>query len=428
MGPRLLAVGLASALAGAAVVLLFDVNGQRRASTPHTTEVLSAVQSLGRTDVGTRLVRPTISARWAMFGEEKKSGYGLLFFAYGGSAQIEAFLGEATLAAASFRRFNPRLPIAIVTNNATGVDKTVFTHHVVPRDDLLFVGSVCPDVCRGDRLPRQWTTRLYYMAHSPFEYTWAFDSNVYACPGSFAWNAMDLYLQAAARTSLWGYDIAHANSSPEPTLMYPHCFALLFKWNGQTSNLFRDWFMLMLRRGISTNDQDPLRIAEIRQAAAAWPDPSALRVGQLPTEFAAAFYSVGGMNTFYPRISRQLRAAARVVHGTPIVNAVSRREGRSGPELCRAFNARRGRLRRLFKATKRSEPETLLNASACRAAVSLPAHVKRCPFGGGALDHGQTAGVLPTKLESIQSIQWWEHQERASASGSAAGGGAPRAK
>jgi hypothetical protein len=26
--------------------------------------------------------------------------------------------------------------------------------------------------------PRQWLTRLYYMAHSPFHITWALDSNV----------------------------------------------------------------------------------------------------------------------------------------------------------------------------------------------------------------------------------------------------------
>ena len=134
----------------------------------------------------------------------------MLFFAYGGTQQVDAFLAEATLAAASFRRLNAQLPIAIVTNNAT-VDRTVFTHHIVPRTDLLFPGSSCPDVCRPDHLPRQWTTRLYYMALSPFEITWAFDSNVYACPGTFAADAISHFLASAERTQLWGYDIAHAN-------------------------------------------------------------------------------------------------------------------------------------------------------------------------------------------------------------------------
>ena len=65
------------------------------------------------------LARPSIAAEWALPGDEPKKGSGLLLFAYGGARQVDAFLGEATLAAAAFRKHNPQLPIAIVTNNET---------------------------------------------------------------------------------------------------------------------------------------------------------------------------------------------------------------------------------------------------------------------------------------------------------------------
>ena len=90
------------------------------------------------------------------------------------------------------------------------------------------------------------------------------------------------------------------------------------------------------------------------------------------------------------------------------VDATSKREGRSGPELCQAFNAKRGKLRRLFKASKSSEPVSLLNQSECRALIPLPSGVQHCPFGGGALTRGVSAELLPTNLEGIQSVQWWE--------------------
>ena len=77
---------------------------------------------------------------------------GLLFFAYGGAAQVEAFLAEATAAAQSIRKYNPTVAIAVVSNNAT-VSMRVFTHHVQPRAELLFPGSECPDSCRPDKLP-----------------------------------------------------------------------------------------------------------------------------------------------------------------------------------------------------------------------------------------------------------------------------------
>jgi hypothetical protein len=160
------------------------------------------------------IVRSSEAALWAVPGEAAKSGAGLLLFAYGDASTLSHFLGEAAHAARSFKEHNPEMQIAVVTNNAS-VDRALFSHVLRPREDLLFPGSPCPyerdaakaAKCSGRR--RQWATRLYYMALSPFELTWALDSNAISCtPG-----AAGRFL-AAARASppLWGLDIAHASA------------------------------------------------------------------------------------------------------------------------------------------------------------------------------------------------------------------------
>ena len=176
-------------------------------------------------------------------------------------------------------------------------------------------------MCRPDHVARQWTTRLYYMALSPYRITWALDSNTMQCPGERAHGAIHRFLLAAERTAMWGVDIAHANllnplhapmgahAAARRNLMSPHCFSLLWKWNGRTSNVFRDWFMLMLRRGVASNDQEPLRYAEVRQQRMG---AGGLTVGQIPTEFAGSLYTVWpGRGRFYPRIRAPSAALCR---------------------------------------------------------------------------------------------------------------------
>lgn len=180
-----------------------------------------------------------LAADWWLPGEAEKKGAGLLFFAYGGYAQVDHFLKEASAAALSIRELNPTINIGVVSNNAT-VDRFIFSHHVTPRADLLFPGSDCPDACRPDKLPRQWTTRLYYMALSPFEITWAMDSNVYACPSPWALNAVHAFLREAERSALWGYDIAHANSA-DGAVMFPHCFDMIWRWTPRYVALVPGW-------------------------------------------------------------------------------------------------------------------------------------------------------------------------------------------
>lgn len=160
------------------------------------------------------------------------------------------------------------LRIAIVSN-AKSVNTSLYDLHLRPRDDLLFPGDTSNGgQNRPDRIERQWVTRLYYMAHSPFEITWALDSNVASCTAG----AAQAFLDAALATRLWGFDIAHANQAGG-RVMYPHNWNILYRWSPRTSALMRDWLLLQLRRGLAHDDQKTLHVAELRMG-------SAIRVGQ----------------------------------------------------------------------------------------------------------------------------------------------------
>ena len=245
------------------------------------------------------------SAAWGVAGEREKKGAGLLFFAYGGK-QLGHFVAEAQAAAESFRRLNPRITIALVSNTQRALDNRTFNIHIRPRADLLLAGSTTNGNW-NDNLPRQWFTRLYYLAHSPFHITWALDSNVFAC----TYGSAQAFLDDALRRDLWGYDIATANQRDGP--MYPHNFNLVFRWSPRTSALMRDWLLLQVRRGLDTDDQKTLLFAQLRQVTA-----GGLAVGQVATPFAGAFYSaVSFKNEFASdsiRVSRVIRGPVHLVH------------------------------------------------------------------------------------------------------------------
>ena len=147
---------------------LYEGARSRRRSRPPPRLRVGAIPSVRTTSREDPFLAP-----WAIQDEDNKHGAGLLFFAYGQLSAIQKYLREATDAAASFRALNPKLQIAIVSNNGT-VDARVFSHHITPRPDLLFAGR--PFANGADPMPRQWLTRLYYMAHSPYALTWALDS------------------------------------------------------------------------------------------------------------------------------------------------------------------------------------------------------------------------------------------------------------
>ena len=239
---------------------------------------------------------------WAVDGASRKHGAGVLFFAYGG-LQLNRFLGEAVAAARSFRRHNPQLQIAIVTNNAT-VDGRVFNQRVAVRSDLLFAGDTSNGgQNRGDKVPRQWLTRLYYLAHSPYDVTWALDSNAVSCTEG----AAQAFLNAALSTRLWGFDIIQANQA-KGSKMYPHNWNLAYRWSAATRSLLRDWLLLQLRRGVTHDDQKTLHQAELRHVAA-----RKLRVGQIAAPFATAFLNAQD-GPDKPRLTRRIVGRSHIVH------------------------------------------------------------------------------------------------------------------
>lgn len=267
---------------------------------------------------------------WHVQREKEKTGAGLLFFAYGATTTLNHFLLEAEHAARSFRMHNPNISIAVVTNNAT-VDSFVFSIHISPRSDLLFAGGNVNDgQMRADKVPRQWLTRLYYMAHSPYDVTWALDSNVISCtPG-----AAQHFLDVAMRTRLWGFHILHASQNiNESSVMYPHNFNIAYIWSLETSELLRDWLLLTMSAGIASDDQKSLHFAELRQhyhVRYSW-DDAPLRVGRIRSEFGAAFYDV---HRYEARQTKRTDAARL----TPILSGRVHLLHSTNSSLCHVFN------------------------------------------------------------------------------------------
>ena len=309
----------------------------------------------------------SVTATWAVPRQEHKHGAGLLFFAYGAQVTLQHFLVEAGNAALSFRHPSANITIAVVTNNET-VDPSIFDIHIKPRRDLLFAGDPCPygpKGCNAKARPRQWAPRLYYLALSPFEVTWALDSNVACCHPQLA----AAFLHSALRTRMWSFDIATANQGVGS--MYPHNWNIMYRWTRATSDLMRDWLMLQLRRGLGTDDQGTLFAAEQRQRAS-----GGLRVGQMPTPYAAAYYSAfSKRGQFYPRITRPLEAEAVLIH-TRNNDAAGRRG------WCAAFNEAKGVRRQVMCDSEKGLKNTKLmhsvrSSKACRLALGT----NWCPFG-----------------------------------------------
>ena len=332
----------------------------------------------------------TLGATWAVAQQSRKKGAGILFFAYGAEVTLQHFLREAAMAAASFRAVDASINIAVVTNNAT-VDKKLFDLHIVPRPDLLFAGDPCPYGPVGcnpsGKRPRQWATRLYYLAHSPYEVTWALDSNVVCCnPRSAA-----AFLQRALASKMWGFDIATANQ--HQTEMYPHNWNILYRWSRATSNMMRDWLLLQFRRGLATDDQGTLFAAEQRQRAA-----GGLRVGQVPTPFAAAFYSPK-RPAFFPRITRPLTAQAVVLH-------VGSGNADAGRAWCAGFNKHVGTRRQLWLPGE-GPLLTLDSLRACKKELK----VSKCPYVGGSKNMPEDSVYQPELTPPKRlKIAWGEKQ------------------
>jgi hypothetical protein len=153
----------------------------------------------------------------------------------------------------------------------------------------------------------------------------------------------------------------------------------------------RDWLLLQFRRGLATDDQGTLFAAEQRQRAA-----GGLRVGQVPTPFAAAFYSPM-RPAFFPRITRPLKRAAVVLH-------VGSGNSGAGRQRCAAFNKLAGTRRQLWMPSK-EQVLAFDSVGACKQQLK----VAKCPYAGASEGRWEEAVfepelVAPRKLK----ISWGE--------------------
>ena len=229
------------------------------------------------------------------------------------------------------------------------------------------------------------------MAMTPFELTWALDSNSVCCTAG----AMAKFLAAAHRSGLWGFDIAHANQSPSH--MYPHNWNIVYLWTPRTSALLRDWLLLQMRRGITTDDQATLHAAEQRARRVG----SGLRVGQMPTRHAAAFYSADPNRSWYPRVTRPLHGPVSVL---PCKDADCRR-------WCQAFASAGGTggAYQLMISANSTPPLVMRGAEACATALNDT----RCPTfsidyarGRGAANEVFRPRLANAKEFRVSDLNW----------------------
>ena len=106
---------------------------------------------------------------------QNKQGRGVVYAAYSFDTNISLpkFFEEAVVSAEQLKKNNPTIPIAIITNAKVSMVPSVFDHIIRVRDEMLFTTMST----RSDGVFRQWFTRAFYLAHSPFEITWYTDSS-----------------------------------------------------------------------------------------------------------------------------------------------------------------------------------------------------------------------------------------------------------
>ena len=269
--------------------------------------------------VGHATVEDVMSFEWSSL-PTRRTGYGVLFCAYSRDRNVSLprFLKEAGESARILKANNPAVATAIITN-AKRVDVPAIFDRVVPvHEQLLFAG----ESTRGDGIFRQWFSRIYYLAHSPFEVTWYIDSHAV-----FATNNLSTAFEVFTNSE---FDIAVPSSRPH--LFRCHNFALLFRWNWRVKNLFVDWIMRQLQTGISADDQGPLCRALFTGAK------YGLRFTSISPQWALAWLSLN-LDMWSDRTTRVFRGNAHICHS---------REA----NLCSAANLSQSQIPHMFYYTR----------------------------------------------------------------------------
>ena len=105
----------------------------------------------------------------------KREGFGVLYCAYSKDTNksLPKYFKEAATSAKQLKANNPTISTAIITNANQEDVPDVFDHIIKVKDSMLFSG----ESTRSDGIYQQCFSRIYYLAHSPFEVTWYVDSH-----------------------------------------------------------------------------------------------------------------------------------------------------------------------------------------------------------------------------------------------------------
>jgi len=244
----------------------------------------------------------------------KSPALGILFFVYEQNQTIlEEFTQQAENSAYTFRKYNPGLNIGIYT---TKNNKLSFSFD--------FVGIMeDKDIPKG----RQWSTRIKYMAKSPYEVTLAVDANVLCCSENVFQSLIDFYCSFSKE-----YDIAFNSKyalnslSPKSSKFLPYNFLILYKWNATIKYLFELWYILN-NMHIHGDDQTTLyrTLQQLKLTS------MKAKVGRIKNNFATAFVKAN------KSISMSLRSTQLIAPG-PVEIAHLRSSPNGHNSACALYN------------------------------------------------------------------------------------------
>jgi hypothetical protein len=272
-----------------------------------------------------------------------KQGVGVYYVSYG--RESARFVHDAYNSARRIRRLNPHIRTAIATNYRGPLLKE-FNHTVhIP--------------FRHFDASRQWLTRLFYLALSPFELTLEIDSTVTVC-------STTLVEELEAERQAKGFDFASQveRVSVSQTLkhvVHPHNFALMYFWNPNTIRLLSEWFEIYKDTYNTLDDQKTLSLA-IQSPKLA----EHVRIAKIKDNFALGFLSPSSCSPpgSKVRCTRAFAGNVAMFHSY---------DGKRVPakykrQLCNFLNSDSRRRQILFKPSDQSDYRFFTSEQDCKAA------------------------------------------------------------
>lgn len=279
---------------------------------------VSNYEQVNVTDANVSLPIVSSSPVWSSLPSHRK-GFGVVYCAYSKDTKksLPQFFQEALKSAQQLKDKNPTITIAMITNARRQDVPTVFDHIIEVEDSMLFQG----ESKRPDGVFRQWFSRMYYLAHSPFEFTWYVDSHTV-----FLTTELEQAFQEFKASHI---DFAVSSANPTSTYIVCHNFALLFRWNERVKNLFVDWILEQLKGGISADDQGTLCRA-LRHGK----NKYGIQYAALSPQWAFSWLSLKSSNSslWSYRTTRVISSKTHICH-SPDLCAVTASESHSGPRI-----------------------------------------------------------------------------------------------